>query len=101
VRTQKLISLEAAVFKMTGMPARRLGLADRGVLRRGAYADVVVFDARTVKDQATFAAPHQYPVGIEVVVVNGVVAVSNGKTTGARAGRVLVRTPGSTRAPVR
>ncbi|MEO7521252.1 MAG: D-aminoacylase, partial [Gemmatimonas sp.] len=68
VRVQHILPLETAVHKMTAMPAQRLGLADRGVLRAGAYADVVVLDARTVKDQATFAAPHQYPVGIDVVV---------------------------------
>lgn len=93
VRTQKLLSLEAAVHKMTEMPAKRLGLADRGVLRVGAVADVVVFNANTVKDQSTFTEPHQYPVGIETVVVNGVVAVRDSKPTGARAGRVLQHTP--------
>jgi dihydroorotase/N-acyl-D-amino-acid deacylase len=91
VRNQKLLSLETAVFKMTGMPARRLGLTDRGVLKVGAMADVVVFDARTVKDQSTFAEPHQYPVGIETVIVNGAVAVRGGKATGVKAGRVLRR----------
>lgn len=94
VRVQKLMPLETAVYKMTGMPAKRLGLTDRGVLREGAYADVVVFDAATVKDQSTFAEPHQYPIGIEVVVVNGELAVSDGKATGVRAGRVLVRRAG-------
>ncbi len=89
VRTQNLMPLETAIHKMTGMPAARLGLMDRGVLRVGAMADVVVFDATTVKDQSTFAAPHQYPVGIETVVVNGQVAVRGGKATGVRAGRVL------------
>jgi N-acyl-D-aspartate/D-glutamate deacylase len=74
---------------MTQMPAQRLGLSDRGVLRVGAIADVVVFDANTVKDQSTFTEPHQYPVGIETVIVNGKVAVQGGKTTGVRAGRVL------------
>ncbi len=89
VRVQRLMPLETAVYKMTGMPAKRLGLADRGVLRVGAMADVVVFDARTVKDQSTFAEPHQYPRGIETVVVNGKVAVRGGKTTGVKAGQVL------------
>ena len=91
VRNQKLMPLETAIYKMTGMPAKRLGLADRGVLRVGAIADVVVFDARTVKDQATFTAPHQYPLGIETVIVNGKVAVQGGKATGVKAGRVLRR----------
>lgn len=90
VRVQHLMPLETAVYKMTGMPAKRLGLTDRGVLRVGAMADVVVFNARTVADRSTFAEPHQYPVGIETVVVNGKVAVRGGKGTGVKAGRVLV-----------
>lgn len=91
VREQKLLALETAVHKMTQMPAQRLRLADRGVLRVGAAADVVVFDAATVKDRATFTEPHQYPRGIETVLVNGTGAVDGGKATGVRAGRVLSR----------
>ncbi|MDF1503969.1 D-aminoacylase [Roseisolibacter sp. H3M3-2] len=91
VREQRLLTLEQAVHKMTGMPAARLGLRDRGVLRAGAAADVVVFDPAAVSDRATFEAPHQYPVGIGTVVVNGVLAVDGGTPTGARAGRVLRR----------
>jgi dihydroorotase/N-acyl-D-amino-acid deacylase len=91
VRQQRLLPLETAIHKMTQMPARRLGLADRGVLREGAVADVVIFDATAVKDQATFTEPHQYPLGIETVVVNGTVAVDGGKATGVRAGRVITR----------
>jgi N-acyl-D-aspartate/D-glutamate deacylase len=79
------------------MPATRLGLTDRGVLRVGAMADVVVFDERTVQDQSTFAEPHQYPAGIETVIVNGAVAVRSGKPTGVRAGRVLLH-PAAARA---
>lgn len=94
VRTQKLLSLELAIHKMTQMPAQRLGLTDRGVLRNGAVADVVVFDANTVNDQATFTEPHQYPVGIATVIVNGMVSVDNGKPTGVRAGQVI-RRPGT------
>lgn len=90
VRVQKVLPLEMAIFKMTGMPAKRLGLTDRGVLKPGAMADVVVFDAATVKDAATFTEPHQYPVGIETVIVNGVVAVTGGEATGRKVGRVLV-----------
>jgi N-acyl-D-amino-acid deacylase len=93
VRAQKLLPLETAIHKMTGMPARRLGLSDRGVLRVGAMADVVVFDAATVKDQSTFAEPHQYPSGIETVIVNGTIAVRAGKPTGVKAGQVLQHTP--------
>ena len=91
VRVQKLMPLETAVHKMTGMPAKGLGLSDRGVLREGAFADIVIFDAALIRDQATFIQPHQYPVGIEIVIVNGAIAVEGGKATGIRAGRVLVR----------
>jgi len=91
VREQKLLSIEQAVHKMTQMPAQRLGLADRGVLRVGAVADVVVFDANTIVDLSTFTEPHQYPKGVGTVIVNGVVAVEGGKPTGARAGVVVTR----------
>jgi dihydroorotase/N-acyl-D-amino-acid deacylase len=91
VRARQLLPLELAIHKMTQMPARRLGLADRGVVREGAVADVVIFNPETVRDLATFTEPHQYPVGIDVVLVNGQVAVDGGVTTSARAGRVLQR----------
>jgi dihydroorotase/N-acyl-D-amino-acid deacylase len=91
VREKQLFPLETAVAKMTGMPARRLGLADRGRLAEGLHADLVVFDPATVRDTATFTAPHQYPEGIPFVIVNGAVAVDDGKLTAARAGRVLRR----------
>ena len=91
VRDEGVITLEDAVRKMTGMPAARLGLRDRGVLRPGAYADLVVFDPATVADRATFEAPHQYPAGIEFVLVNGVLAVDGGQFRDARGGRVLRR----------
>lgn len=88
-RELKLLTLEQAVHKMSGMPARRLGLAERGVLREGAVADVVIFDAATVGDRSTFEKPHQYPAGIDEVLVNGVLMVDGGKFTNARPGRVL------------
>jgi N-acyl-D-amino-acid deacylase len=91
VREERVLSLEQAVHKMTAMPAARLGLRDRGALRTGAYADVVVFDPARVADRATFDAPHQYPIGIAFVLVNGVVAVDGERFTGARNGRVLRR----------
>jgi N-acyl-D-amino-acid deacylase len=91
VREQGVLTLAQAVHKMTQMPATRLGLTDRGVLRVGAIADVVVFDAATVKDGSTFTEPHQYPVGVETVLVNGQVAVEKGVATGVRAGRVITR----------
>jgi len=91
VRDEKVLTLEQAVHKMTGMPAARMGFRDRGVLRPGAYADVVVFDPARVADRATFEAPHQYPVGIEFVLLNGVLEVDSGRFIDARAGRVLRR----------
>jgi dihydroorotase/N-acyl-D-amino-acid deacylase len=91
VRERHVLTLEEAVHKMTGMPAKRLGLSDRGQVADGMYADVVVFDPATVEDRATFENPHQYPVGIDYVLVNGVAVVDGGKFTDARAGRVLRR----------
>ncbi len=90
-REQKLLTLEAAVHKMTGMPAARLGLRDRGVLREGAAADLAVFDPGTVKDEATFVDPHRYPTGIPYVVVNGSLVVDGGRFHAAGGGRVLTR----------
>ena len=96
VRERGVITLESAIHKMTGMPAERLGLTDRGLIREGFRADLVVFDSATIKDTATFIAPHSYPVGIDAVVVNGVLAVDSGGLTGARAGQVL-RGPAASR----
>ncbi|MFN5201309.1 MAG: amidohydrolase family protein, partial [Gemmatimonas sp.] len=89
VRAQRVLTLEEAVRKMTAMPAARLGLTDRGCLRVGCAADVVVFDPATVRDRATFLAPHQYPEGIPWVFVNGVAVVADGVPTGARPGVVV------------
>jgi N-acyl-D-amino-acid deacylase len=89
VREKKLLSLEAALNKMTGMPARRLGLKDRGVIVEGNWADVVVFDPATISDESTFKNPHQYPKGISFVFVNGIAAVDDGRFVGVRAGQVL------------
>ncbi len=91
VRELKVLRWEEAIHKMTAMPARRLGLRDRGELRPGACADVVVLDPATVADRATFQEPHQYPLGIEQVIVNGAVVVRDGEHTGALPGRVLRR----------
>jgi N-acyl-D-amino-acid deacylase len=71
------------------MPARRMGLKDRGVIAEGMCADLVVFDPATVSDEATFKNPHQYPKGIPFVFVNGVAAVDEGRFVNARAGKVL------------
>jgi N-acyl-D-aspartate/D-glutamate deacylase len=91
VRERGLLSWETAIHKMTGMPAARLGLADRGVLGAGAYADVVILDPEQVNDRATYTEPHQAPAGVEYVFINGVAAVENGLLTGRLAGRVLRR----------
>lgn len=91
VREEKVLLLEQAVHKMTGMAAGRLNLWDRGVIRPGAKADLVLFDPDTIIDTATFEAPRQYPKGIEWVMVNGVMVVQGGKHTGRIAGRVLRR----------
>jgi N-acyl-D-amino-acid deacylase len=93
VRDERLLTLEQAVHKMTGQPAARVGLKDRGVLRAGAYADITVFDPARVRDLATFEQPNQYPEGIEYVVVNGQLEVDGGKRTHVNAGRPL-RGPG-------
>ena len=89
VREDGLLTLEEAVRKMTSFPAQRLGLHNKGVLRPGADADIVVFDPDTVIDRGTFRDPNQYPVGIEYVLVNGCVSVSEGQFTGETAGQVL------------
>jgi len=91
VREEGVLGLEVAVHKMTGLPAWRLGLWDRGVLRPGFWADLVLFDPERIRDLATYTDPHRYPEGIELVVVNGVVTVEAGEHTGARAGQVLAR----------
>ncbi len=89
VRERRLLSLEGAIRKMTGVPAARLRLGDKGLVRWGMDADLVVFDPATVRDAATFADPHRYAEGIRHVLVNGTVTVLDGEHTGARAGRVL------------
>ncbi len=93
VREQKLLTLEDAVRKMTSLPADRLGLRERGQLRAGFFADVVVLDPATVIDRSTYDRPHQISVGIRHVLVNGVPVVRDGAVTGATPGRAL-RGPG-------
>lgn len=89
-----LFSLEAAIHKMTGLPARNFGLADRGVLKPGLAADLCIFDADTIDEGATFAKPIQPAKGIEAVLVNGEAVWADGRETGARPGRVLRRRAG-------
>ena len=93
VRDEHLLALEQAIHKMTGMPAKRVGLSDRGLLFAGSYADITIFDPRTVIDRATFEMPNQHPEGIKYVIVNGQVSVDDGQRTAALAGRAL-RGPG-------
>ncbi|HYX27185.1 MAG TPA: amidohydrolase family protein, partial [Pyrinomonadaceae bacterium] len=93
VRDEKLMPLELAIHKMTGLPASNVGLKARGLLREGYFADITIFDPRTVIDRATFEEPNQYPVGINYVIVNGQIEVDNGKRTLLNSGRV-VRGPG-------
>src|SRR3546814_1587278 len=79
VRDEKLIPLEQALYRLTALPATNLGIEDRGALKPGYYADVVVFDPATIGDRATFEAPHQYSVGVRDVFVNGVAVLRNGE----------------------
>ena len=89
VRERRLLSLPLAIHKMTGLPASRMGLSDRGHIRPGCAADLVLFDPATVRDRADFQDPHQYAAGIESVFVNGRPVVRNGQLTGERPGQVL------------
>src|SRR4051812_31164954 len=89
VREQKVIPLEEAIRKMSGFPAARLKLYDRGMLRPGMKADVIVFDPATVGDRATFDKPHQYSVGVHEVIVNGKLVLHGDKVTAERPGRVI------------
>lgn len=95
VRDDGLMPLEAAIRKMTSLPAWRLGMPDRGVLREGAFADITIFNPDTVIDRSTFEDPRQFPTGIEHVFVNGVPAVRDGRETGNLAGRALRRESGA------
>jgi N-acyl-D-amino-acid deacylase len=96
VRELKLISLEDAIRKMTSLPAQTFGFRDRGLIREGFAADLVIFDDNTILDQATFDKPHQFPVGISFVIVNGAPVFENNQMTAARPG-VALRGPGSMR----
>lgn len=91
VRDRRSLSLEEAVHRMTGLPAHRLGLSDRGVIREGAWADLVVFDPSTIAERGTVQAPNQYAAGVQHVVVNGALALRDGAFTDERRGVVLRR----------
>ena len=89
VRDEKVIPLQEAVRRLTGLPATNLGLQDRGFIRAGGFADIVVFDPATIADTATFEKPHQYAVGMRQVFVNGTQVLKDGEHTGAKPGRAL------------
>jgi N-acyl-D-amino-acid deacylase len=91
VREKKTLTLEQAVHKMSAQPAERFGLAGRGFVREGSYADIVVFDLATLNSESSFEHPAVYPEGVDAVLVNGQLVVDHGKHTGRRAGRVLAR----------
>jgi len=93
VREKKVLTLEDAIRKMTSLPARTFSFYDRGLIRKGMAADLVLFDPEVVEDRATFVNPHQYSVGFDLVLVNGVAVVEDGKLTGRRPGKVLRHRP--------
>jgi N-acyl-D-amino-acid deacylase len=89
VREEKVITLQEAIRRLTGLPAANLGLDRRGLIKEGYFADLVVFDPETTADRATFENPHQYATGVKHVLVNGVCVITNGEHTGAKPGRAL------------
>ncbi|MDQ3169106.1 MAG: D-aminoacylase [Acidobacteriota bacterium] len=89
VREDKVITLEDAVRRMSGLPAENLGLDRRGLLKKGHFADIAIFDPATVGDRATFDKPHQYSIGMKHVLVNGTIVLKDGEHTGATPGRAL------------
>jgi N-acyl-D-amino-acid deacylase len=89
VRDEKIISLEEAIRRMTSLPAQKFHFKDRGLLREGYAADIVVFDATSVNDLSTYEKPHQYSTGFKYVLVNGKITLDNSKHTGIRNGIVL------------
>jgi N-acyl-D-aspartate/D-glutamate deacylase len=89
VRDEKVLTLEDAVRKMTSLPAQRLGLQDRGLIRSGFFADVAIFNPKTIIDKATYENPHQYPAGIDYVIVNGRIVLEKGEFKDALPGKVL------------
>ncbi len=92
VRQRRLFTWKEAIRKMTYLPARYLGIKDRGLIKEGMYADIVIFNPETIKDNSTFSKPQQYPSGIDYVITNGVITIDKNKHTGQLAGRVLRKT---------
>jgi len=89
VRKKKLLSLEEAIRKMTSFPSTRFGIENRGLIKEGFFADLIIFDAKKIRDKATYVDPHQYPEGIYYVIVNGEVVVENRRHIGVLPGKVL------------
>ena len=89
VREKGTLSLSEAIYKMTSLPAKTIGLKDRGILKEGMKADITIFNSDRIIDKATFEKPHQYPEGIYYVMVNGKLAIDNKKFTSIKAGEVL------------
>jgi dihydroorotase/N-acyl-D-amino-acid deacylase len=89
VREDNLLTLPEAIRKFSALPAQRMRLTDRGVLKRGMWADIVVFDPATIRDVATFEKPNQLSIGMEYVLINGIPVISEGKMTNALPGKVL------------
>jgi dihydroorotase/N-acyl-D-amino-acid deacylase len=89
VREEHLLTLPDAIRKFSALPAQKMGFTDRGVLKEGMWADVVVFDPETIHDVATFDKPNQLSVGMDYVLVNGVPVISEGQMTGKKSGKVL------------
>jgi N-acyl-D-aspartate/D-glutamate deacylase len=91
VREEKTLTLEEAIKKMTSLPANKIGLTDRGILKEGYWADITILNKDEIKDKATFKNPHQYAEGIYYVIVNGQIVVNKGEITGLKPGKVLKR----------
>jgi N-acyl-D-amino-acid deacylase len=89
VREKKIISLEEAIRRMTSLPAQKFGLNDRGLLREGFAADILIFDEKEVQDLSTYEKPHAYSKGFKYVIVNGLLVVENEKHLGTRSGKAL------------
>ena len=89
VRDKKIISLPQAIYKMTKLPATTLGIENRGLVKEKMKADIVIFDPKTINDKATFENPHQYPEGINFVIINGELSIDNGIFQHLKAGEVL------------
>ncbi|MCK4446445.1 MAG: amidohydrolase family protein, partial [Candidatus Marinimicrobia bacterium] len=88
-REERIFDLPTAIKKMTSMSAKKLGINKRGILKKGYFADITIFNPKTIIDNATYTNPHQYPTGIKYVIVNGKLTIKKGKHTGELKGKVL------------